>query len=291
MSVRDQSRGRWVGAALLAATSTTSLAGCFLGASDGVSDPKSVAIYDVAHDEFKKGRLREALAKVNEALEVDRDNADAAHLGALIYLAFCAKGEDSNDCRYEQAEKLARLAVKRNAELREAKNTLAVILIHEKKHDEAIEILKLLTEDILYGSPQTSWGNLGWAYLEKGDADHAIDALRRAVASQPNFCVGNYRLGAAYEKKGELKAAIAAYSRALATERPGCNRIQEAWEGRARASAGAGLVEEARGDYTKCIELARNTESGERCAVEIIKLSSAVGASHEGGAPKGEPPG
>jgi Tfp pilus assembly protein PilF len=246
-------------------------AGCVGGTTDGLPDPKSVATYDVANDEFRKGHLREALAKVNEALEQDARNADAAHLGALIYLSFCARDERSSDCRFPEAERLARQAA-RDENNREAKNTLGVILIHEKKLDEAIEVLKPLTDDILYGSPQTSWGNLGLAYLEKGAHDQAIDALRRAVAAQPAFCVGNYRLGLAYEKKGEAKAAREAFVRAVETDRKGCKKIQEAWEGRARTEKKLGLIEEARVSFGQCAELSRGTPSGTRCDVQLKGL-------------------
>src|SRR6187397_3588456 len=119
-----------VGLAVLVLSATA--AGC-IGSGDKSSDPHSVAVYDVANDEFRKGHLREALAKVNEALKVDSDNADAEHLGALIYLAFCSKDVGASDCRFEEAERLARAAISDDPENREAKNTLGVILIHERK--------------------------------------------------------------------------------------------------------------------------------------------------------------
>lgn len=239
-------------------------AGC-LATGDNMPDPQSVAVYDVANDEFRKGNLREALGKVNEALEIDSDNSDAAHLGALIYLAFCARDTNSSDCRFDEAERLAKRAVDDNAENREAKNTLGVIYIHQKKYDEAIEVLKPLTADILYGSPQTSWGNLGWAYLQKGSHDEAVDALRRSVASQPAFCVGNYRLGLAYEKKGDVKAAREAFRRAVETDRPGCKKIQEAWEARGRVEVKLGMTNDARTSLGECVGISRTTEIGARC--------------------------
>ncbi len=251
--------------------------GCF-ATGPHETDPKSVALYDVANDHFRKSELRASLAKVNEALEADERNADAAHLGALIHLAFCAKDTKSSDCRFADAERLAKLALDANPDFREARNTLGVVLIHEKKFDDAIEVLKPLAEDILYGSPQVAWGNLGWAYLEKGAQDEAIDALRRAVAAQPTFCVGNFRLGVAYEKKGQSKAAIEAFARAVETERPGCQRLQEAWEGKGRVAARLGLHDLARQAYGQCVELSKSTASGERCQGGLHKLPAGEGA-------------
>ena len=128
------------------------------------ADQQSIAEYNLGRESFQTGRLREALDHVEKALKLDDENADAAFLGASILLGFCAKDERSSDCRYNEAEGYARRAVKANPELRDAKNTLGVVLVHEKKYDDAIGVLKPLANDILYGSPEKAWGNLGWAY-------------------------------------------------------------------------------------------------------------------------------
>lgn len=276
-------------AILLGALTLSFVAGCVGGHGPGAADPQSVAIYDVANDEFHKGRLREALAKVQEALKVDSDNADAEHLGALVHLAFCSRDTGTSDCRFDEAERLARGAVDDDPENREAKNTLGVILIHEKKFDQAIKVLKPLTADILYNSPQVSWGNLGWAYLEKGSYDEAIDALRRSVASQPAFCVGNYRLGLAYEKKKEIRAAREAFKRAVETDRPGCKKIQEAWEGLARSERHLGMLQDARSSYGQCVELAKDSPSRGRCATGLKTLPAAPAEATQAAAPAERP--
>jgi Tfp pilus assembly protein PilF len=251
-------------AAALASSVIVASAGCRGG--KGPTDARSVAEYDVARDLFGKGQLRESLTKVEEALELDDTNADAAYLGSIIMLQFCAKDLQSSDCRFEAAEKYARKALEVNPEMRDAKNTLGVILIHMKRYDEAINVLKPLAEDIFYGAPQNSWGNLGWAYLEKGKLDPAIDALRRAVAAQPNFCVGHYRLGLAFERKNELQAAREALSRAVEVDRPECRRLQDAWEARGRVAQRQGAAEDAKADFEQCEEIAPQTASGRRCA-------------------------
>jgi type IV pilus assembly protein PilF len=254
-------RSRLVGSLLVVALAAASCVG-----DRGPTDARSIAEYDVARDHFAKGQLRESLTKVEEALELDDTNADAAYLGAVIMLAFCARDAASSDCRFESAEKYARKALEANAEMRDAKNTLGVILVHQRRYDEAIAVLKPLAEDIFYGAPHNSWGNLGWAYLEKGQADLAIDALRRAIAAQPNFCVGHYRLGLAFEKKGELQAAREAYSRAVEVDRPECKKLQDAWEARARVALRQGAAEDARADFQHCEELAPQSAVGRRCA-------------------------
>jgi Tfp pilus assembly protein PilF len=232
------------------------------------SDARSIAEYDLARDAFQRSRLREALAHVEEALSLDEDNAEAAYLGALILLGFCAGDAHSSDCRFDSAEKMARRALEANPEMRDAKNVLGVILVHQRRYDEAIAVLK----DILYASPEKSWGNLGWAYLLKGRNDEAIDALRRAVAAQPLFCVGQYRLGLAYEKRGELDLAREALTRAVETDQPECTRLQDAFDARARIAEKRGLVDDARADLERCREIDARTPVGQRCAAQLQTL-------------------
>jgi Tfp pilus assembly protein PilF len=261
-----------VGRVATAGALAFAVAGC--GASRGAgaapsTDQRSLAEYDLGRDAFQNGRLREALDHVQKALELDSDNAEAAYLGAVVLLGFCAKDERSTDCRYPDAEKLARKALDASPDMRDAKNTLGVILVHEKKYADAITVLKPLANDILYASPEKSWGNLGWAYLEMGRIDEAIDALRRSVASQPLFCVGQYRLGLAFEKKGELSAARDAYSKAVDTDAPECKRLQEAFGARARVAEKLGRNDEARADLERCREIASTSPLGQRCAAQL----------------------
>lgn len=254
--------------------------GCSGSSNGGAGSPEqSVAEYDVARDAFHKGKLREALEHVQAALDHDDSNADAAYLGAIIMLAFCANDEQSSDCRFDEAETFARQATEADEEMRDAKNTLGVILVHQARYDEAIAVLKPLADDIIYGSPEKAWGNLGWAYLERGNTDEAIDALRRSVAAEPMFCVGQYRLGLAYEKKNERSAAHDAFSRALEVDRPECQRLQDAYLHRALVTDDPA---QRRSDLEMCRDIAPTSASGRKCAAELDSLPAA--------APSPEPP-
>jgi len=231
----------------------------------------SEAEYDVARDLWlRQGKSREALSHALEAVELDEHNAEAAHLVALIYLGFC--GRNTDECRLPEAERHARQALDANPQFREAKNTLAVVLIHQKRYADAIAVLKTLTADILYQTPENAWGNLGWAYLEHGQTDMAIDALRRSIAAQPLFCVGNYRLGLAYERKRDLGAALTALTRALETDDARCKSLQDAFAARARVLMKTGRADDARTDLTRCRELDQKTNSGKECSSMLRNL-------------------
>lgn len=248
--------------------------GCGGARGRGVSDPErqSESEYDLARELFlTRNDPRSALAHAKSAIELNDENFEAQHLASLIYLYFCAVSPD--ECRLGEAEAHARAALKARGDYREAKNTLGVILIHREKYADAVAVLAPLTEDILYQSPWDSWGNLGFAYLMKGDVDRAIDALRRSVAAEPRYCVSHYRLGLAYEKKGELGPAEAALTRAVETDLPECKGLQDAFEARGRVRLRSDDCEGARSDWERCKELSTATPTGQRCLEELQKLS------------------
>ncbi len=260
----------------MAALTLSAALGCGGGHSpkspDG-ADPErmSVSEYDIARDLWlRQAKAREALSHALDAVELDDENAEASHLVALLYLDFCRPGPA--ECRLPEAEKYAKHAVETKKDFREAKNTLAVVYIHQKRYPEAIATLKALTSDILYQTPENAWGNLGWAYLEQGDTEQAIDALRRSIAAQPLFCVGNFRLGLAFEKKKEFSQALEALTRALDTEDPRCKGLQDAYAARARVHFRLGHADDARPDLTRCVELDRTSRSGKECSAMLQNL-------------------
>jgi type IV pilus assembly protein PilF len=254
-------------------TAYAALSACAAANNEGPKDPErmSESEYDVARDLWlRRNSPREALDHALKAVDLNEDNADAAHLVALIYMDFCSRNSD--ECRLQEAEKHARLALKAKPDYREATNTLGVILIHEKRYADAIKVLKPLTEDILYNTPENAWGNLGWAQLESGATDAAVESLRRSVAAQPLFCVGLYRLGLAYERRREDTAASETLTRALETQAPGCNSLQDAYAARARVEAKVGNADAAKADLEHCVELSRKTDAGKECSSMLQKF-------------------
>ncbi len=266
--------GRWRAAVVAACVACSS--GSAGGPQAQDASRQAETEYDVARDLWlRRDDPRGALDHALKAVELDPDNAEAAHLVALLYLDFCSR--DRAECRLPQAEAQARRAVNLKPDFREATNTLAVVLIHEHRAADAVKLLLPLTQDILYQTPENAWGNLGWAYLELGKLEPAIDALRRSIAAQPQFCVGNFRLGLAYERKGENSLAREAFTRALETEAPGCSALQEAWAGRARGFVRSGDTPSARADLKACVELSRATKTGKDCSSMLQKLEVGSG--------------
>ncbi|MEN9579251.1 MAG: hypothetical protein RJA70_2260 [Pseudomonadota bacterium] len=255
-------------------------AGAFSCGSSGGEEPRtgaqskavqSSAAYDIAADLWmRQQQPRQALEQALSALKLDNENADAQHLVALLYLDFCRRDEE--ECRLSEAETHARAALEAREDFREAQNTLGVILVHQKRYGAAIQVLRTLTQDILYQTPENAWGNLGWAYLENGQVQEAIDALLRCTAVQPDFCVGHYRLAMAYERKKQWGPALQAYNRALAVEHPRCRAMQVAYPARARLLVQLGRQDDAVTDLEECVHLDKNTASGRQCRAQLGRI-------------------
>ena len=244
---------------------TPTLLGCkpANGVTNG-ADPERVSRneYDLAQDEWKHGRLRSAMDHAMKAADADEYHAEAQHFVAILYLALC---QIEGDCRLDEAEKYARRAIAADPEFRPAKHTLGMILVSEKKYDEAIAVLSPLAEDIIYKTPELAWYDLGGAYLGKGDYDHAIDSLAKAVALKPSFCWANYRLGLAYEKKGVLAMAEQELTKAVEPSDPACRNLQDAYEARGRVFSRMGRKDLARQDFETCVKLSPATDAGKQC--------------------------
>jgi tetratricopeptide (TPR) repeat protein len=232
---------------------------------------QSMSEYDIATDLWvSRGEPRKALEHALKAVELDEDNAEATHLVGLLYLDFCNR--DPKECRLEEAARHVRLALEARDDFREAQNTLGVILIHQQKYTEAVAVLEPLTRDILYATPENAWGNLGWAHLEAGALEKAIEALLRSTAVQPAFCVGHYRLGLAYERKKDFPGAWSAYSRALEVEHPRCRAMQVAYAQRAKTALQLGRQDEARSDLEQCVHLDKTTATGRECGALLVNI-------------------
>lgn len=209
-----------------------------------------------------------AIASWERAIRRNPENAEAhLYLGQTL-------GELG---QFERAESLLRQAVRLYLErsqederlrvpLTESRNSLGAVLVNLRRYDEAIAVLREALREITYTSQHLVLGNLGLALLRKGSTDEAVTILERAVALQPNFCVGFTRLGEARLQQSDATRAVEALDRGLAVQQRGCDAIQEAWLLRARAHASLQHAEQSAADLRRCVEIAPRSPEGIACA-------------------------
>lgn len=227
--------------------------------------------YLLGADYFNKGHVGPALEELLKAVELNPNNPEAHNLLGLVFLRKgaeaeelstrnqCLKGEELRlekqemDAQFKKAEEQFDKAVQLKPEFSEARNNLAVVMIHFGRYDEAVKLEEKALSNIVYHEPYAAQGNLGQAYLEKHDLVRAAQALRQAVFEQPRFCVGRYRLAKVYYESKEWDRAAEEIEQV--TSDKACP-IQEAYQL-------AGLVALRRNDrdkaqqmFARCVELA-----------------------------------
>jgi tetratricopeptide (TPR) repeat protein len=265
---------RIIGAVVLAVGISTATVAC--GGPSEEEVRRSQAEYELAVGLMRERNFAGAFQHLEEALRFDRDNAEAHLLLGNLYLF-------RSD--FERAEHHLREALRANAALgrsgrpalnAEANNSLGVLYIHARRYEDAIRVLREATGDLMNRTPHLAWGNLGWAYYERGDYPRALQALEQAVELQPRFCGAWFRLGQVYfalgERAGEAggreryERAEEALTRALEVDDEACRAFQDAWRLRGETRARLGRREDAVADFERCVEIGVETESGRVCS-------------------------
>jgi tetratricopeptide (TPR) repeat protein len=211
---------------------------------------------------FEENDTLAAIRSLTRAITANPDNDDAQYLLGIIRFS---RGEHTD------AEKHLRKTVALRMEndvagLAGAQNNLGLLMIHLRRFPEAIELLEASGGEVMNREPWLAMGNLGWAYIEIGEYDKAIEKLRRAMFDQPKYCVGMFRLGQAYYMKKEYKLAEKSLKQSLEIPEDGCDQMQEAFHFIGMTYLRQDNDAEAKDAFTRCIELNDANEIGEACA-------------------------
>lgn len=211
----------------------------------------------------EEGQPASAIGHLRRSLDLDADNARAHILMGYIHMERENFPEAEPSLR--RGIELLRAQEGDGATLAEATNMLGATLIHLDRHDEAIELLRTSATDLLNRAPHLAWGNLGLAYLEKQRYDEALEALGQSVRVQPRFCRGYYLIGRVHHAREEFEQAEEALNRAIEAD-PLCESYQEAFQLRGEVRARLEHREDAIADYERCVEINRETATGQACA-------------------------
>ena len=244
------------------------MAACFLlfACSGSQSKEKSLRqserFYEAASIAwFEEHNSLAAIRNLTRAIETNPDNDEAHYLLGIIRLG---RGE-FNEADKHLSETIRLRQGGDPAGLSGAENNMGVLLIHLKRYDEAVEILKKSSNEVMNREPWLAFGNLGWAYIEMGEYDKAIEVLKRAMFDQPKYCVGLYRLGQAHYMKKEYENAATYFSEAVAVPETGCDQIQEAHQLLGMSQLRLENTKEAKASFERCVNINRLTETGKAC--------------------------
>lgn len=222
-------------------------------------------------DYFNKGLVEPSLEELLKAVQLDPNNPDAHNLLGLVWLRKgaeaeelstrnqCLKGESlalekqDADAQFKKAEVELRKAIALKDDFSDARNNLAVVMIHFGRYEEAVQLEEKALANIVYREPYAAQGNLGQAYLEKHDYVRAAKALRQALFEQPKFCVGRYRLAKVYYEQQDWDHAAEEIAQVVNDK--ACP-IQEAYHLAGMVALRRDERDKAQQMFARCVELA-----------------------------------
>ena len=153
---------------------------------------------------LKMGRVDEAIAHFQKALQIKPDSAEAHNnLGNVLL----QKGRvDEAMVHYQKT-----LQIKPDSA--EAHNNLGNALLQKGRVDEAM----VHYQKTLQIKPDSAGAcyNLGNALLKKGQVDEAIVQYQKALQIKPDFADAHYSLGSLLLQKGNVDEAIAHFRKTL----------------------------------------------------------------------------
>ncbi|WP_223633845.1 social motility TPR repeat lipoprotein Tgl [Corallococcus sp. EGB] len=205
--------------------------------------------YDLGVQAQQHGAVQDALAEYQKALEQNPDNPEAHNaVGLLLHLSFRRLDEAAS--HYEKALKL-------RPTFSDARTNLGNLRLDQERYDDAIKLYEESLNDMQYRYGFSAQGNLGWALYKKGDTVNAVQNIKAAVTTNPEFCLGYKNLGIIYDETGKTEEAC----RQFAHYREKCPDVAEAYQREGVCQAKLGRVEEAKKAFATCESKAQPNES------------------------------
>jgi Tfp pilus assembly protein PilF len=156
-------------------------AACKSGGTETVDDGTVQSQVDVGLQHLAEKHWPEAIQAFEEALKADPNDRDATRGTGFAYMSLG---------RLEEAEPYYRKALQIDPKWSIAKNELAGILLSTKRCEEAEQLLRAVTQDIFYQTPEFAEHNLSLALACEGKLVEAVDRLESVVLKRPQFCLG-----------------------------------------------------------------------------------------------------
>jgi type IV pilus assembly protein PilF len=178
----------------------------------GVRAPRPSDVYvELAVAYLQQGQTAVALSKIQQALDADRDNADAHNVAALVQ-------QRLGDSAQAEAEFKAALSLAPGHFY--AHNAYGVFLCGQKRYAEADEQFQAATQNPLNTVPWVARTNAGICLEEQGDAAGAERAYREALQANPRFAPALLRMARATLAGSDYQSARGYVQRYLSAAEP-----------------------------------------------------------------------
>lgn len=189
---------------LIIALCTLTMLGC---ASWGEQDKKKAELYlRLGTAQLESGNYPDALRDLLKANELDPKNPVIHNNLGLVY--FLRE-------RFDQSESHLRKALSLDNSYTEARNNLSRVLIEKGQYAEAEKELKLVLDDLTYGSPSKAYINLGLAKFNQKAFIEARNAFSKVLSTAPDDCTASTYLGRTYFETADYSQAAESLDRAI----------------------------------------------------------------------------
>jgi Flp pilus assembly protein TadD len=162
--------------------------------------------YQMGESHLREQNITAALVELSEAEKYMPDNPDLLNFLGIVYFR---KG------KYDIAEQKYLKALEIRPTFSSVRNQLAVNYMEMQRWDDAITQLRIVTDDLFYQDQVSARGNLGLAYLGKGDYEKALQVMRPTVAEYPRNPQVRLTIGRIYFALNRLELAIEEFRKAI----------------------------------------------------------------------------
>lgn len=219
------------------------------------------AIRNLGEEYLKHGKIRMALKELKKAENlVPNDHILQDDLGLCYYFL--------ND--QDQAIFHFKKALEIKDDYTPARNNLGNAYAEKKEWDKAIEQYKIVSADLLYGTPQNPLSNLGYVYYELQEYGLSAQYFLKALDIKPDFVRALYGLAKTYMAMDRVQDAIAKLEKAVGISPDSTVLYFEL----AGAYALNRDYSKAMSAYHKVVELDPNSTLADRALVEARKIKT-----------------
>lgn len=150
--------------------------------------------------------IPQAMQELTKAEDLDPDNPQVA---MVLGLAYQTRGE------YGKAEKYFRRAIRKKPDYGDAHNNYGYLLSTLGRSDEAIREYELAVANVLYGTPEVAYSNLGEEYRRRKDLKKAELMYRRAIAFNERYPVALRGMALVLGDEGNWAEAVKSLERCV----------------------------------------------------------------------------
>ena len=179
--------------------------GCATSKEEQVRKIQARNAYDQGGANFREGRVSLGLASLQEAVQLDPDNASYWNALGVAQLQLR---------RWPEAQASFEKALQLDANYAEAYHNLGLSQARQGRLDQAVASYRKALTYPTYPSPELAYHNMGDAYLRLGKLREAEESLRQAIQLEPKGQFSHYLLGVVLAEAGRKDEATTVFRQA-----------------------------------------------------------------------------